>query len=372
VAVVLSRAAVLALAVAWTALAATPAAQGRRRSVAELEALPYAPRRAICYRTATRLEVDGKLDEPAWRAASWSEPFIDIRGSVQPRFTTRARLLWDDQHFYLAAELEEPHLWGTLVERDSVIFQDNDFEVFIDPDGDTHGYYELEVNVLGTAWDLLLIQPYRDGGPPIHGWDIPGLRIGIDARGTINDASDRDLGWTVEIAIPWQALREWAPGRRAPRDGEQWRVNFSRVQWETDVQDGSYRKRVDRATGKPLAEDNWVWSPQGIIDMHAPERWGFVQFSDHVSGTQTARFLEDPDDRVKWLLRRLYYRQREFRAKHERYASGIAALDASAVTAESGVTAILQSTDSLFEIAAPGSKGSTVRIRQDGKIWVDP
>ena len=25
-------------------------------------------------------------------------------------------------------------------------------------------------------------------------------------------------------------------------------------------------------------EDNWVWSPQGLVDMHVPERWGVVQF----------------------------------------------------------------------------------------------
>ena len=97
-------------------------------------------------------------------------------------------MLWDDDNFYVAAELEEPDVWATLIERDSVIFRDNDFEVFIDPDGDTHAYYELEVNALGTLWDLLLIKPYRDGGPAIHGWDIAGLQSAVDVRGTRNRA----------------------------------------------------------------------------------------------------------------------------------------------------------------------------------------
>jgi hypothetical protein len=79
-----------------------------------------------------------------------------------------------------------------------VIFQDNDFEVFIDADGDTHAYYELEVNAFGTAWDRMLLQPYRDGGPPIHGWDVAGLKV----RGTINRPGDKDDAWTVEIAMP--------------------------------------------------------------------------------------------------------------------------------------------------------------------------
>ena len=99
---------------------------------------------------------------PAWASAPWTETFVDIEGyrRPEPRFKTRAKMLWDDEWFYVAAEMEEPDLWGTLTERDSVIFRDNDFELFIDPDGDTHGYYELEVNALGTPWDLLLIKGY--------------------------------------------------------------------------------------------------------------------------------------------------------------------------------------------------------------------
>ncbi len=98
------------------------------------------------------------------------------------------KMLWDDEFLYIAADLLEPDIWGTLTTRDAVIFQDNDFEVFIDPDGDTHDYFELEVNALKTAWDLLLPQPYRDGGSAIDGWDIAGLEVGVDIRGTLEQA----------------------------------------------------------------------------------------------------------------------------------------------------------------------------------------
>ena len=70
-------------------------------------------------------------------------------------------MLWDDTYFYIGAELVEPHLWATLTQHDSVIFHDNDFEVFIDPNGDNHEYYEFEINALGTGWDLLLPRPYQ-------------------------------------------------------------------------------------------------------------------------------------------------------------------------------------------------------------------
>jgi hypothetical protein len=153
-------------------------ALGAQRAAADLEALPFAPRHCVAYRAPARVNVDGKLDESGWAAAPWTDAFIDIEGDrgPRPRFRTRAKMLWDDEYFYVGAEMEEPDVWGTLTERDAVIFRDNDFEIFIDPDGDTHAYYEMEVNALGTPWDLLLIKPYRDGGPAIHAWDITGFK----------------------------------------------------------------------------------------------------------------------------------------------------------------------------------------------------
>ena len=337
----------------------------------DFERLPFAPRHTICHKAAMRLTIDGRLDEPSWRAAPWSDPFIDIDGERRPPLATRVKMLWDDEFFYVGADLEEPHLWGTLKVRDSVIFQDNDFEVFIDPDGDTHQYFELEINALNTVWDLLLVQPYRDGGPAVHAWDIPGLRTGVDLRGTINRSTDRDEGWSVEVAIPWTALREGTERRTPPQAGDQWRVNFSRVQWQLDASQGAYTKRLDAKTGKPFPEDNWVWSPQGAINMHMPERWGIVQFADAPGGAAPAAFVEDRNERVKWALRRLYYRQRQFRAANGRYASELSVLNAAAIKVDGlDFAPVLQVTDSLYEIQARGFDGAVIHIRQDGRVWL--
>jgi hypothetical protein len=280
-------------------------------------------------------------------------------------------MLWDDESFYIGADLEEPDLWGTLEARDSVIFQDNDFEVFIDPDGDTHSYYELEINALNTVWDLLLVLPYRDGGPAIHGWDIAGLRTAVDLRGTINRPGDRDQGWSIEMAIPWTILAEAAPRRSRPHPGDQWRVNFSRVQWQLAARQGQYEKRIDAKTGKPFAEDNWVWSAQGAVNMHMPERWGFVQFSAAPAGEAATVFVEDRNDRVKWALRRVYYRQREYRATHNRYAADLASLNVQDIRVDGiDFRPSIQVTDSLYELRAPGFDGAAVHLRQDGRVWV--
>ncbi len=276
-----------------------------------IPAIPFNPENYICYRTPETLLIDGKMDESAWQKAPWSSSFVDIEGDLKPRPTwdTRIKMLWDNNWFYVAAQLEEPHVWARLTQRDTVIFYDNDFEVFIDPDGDTHHYYELELNAFSTEWDLFLDKPYRDGGPALHAWDIAELRTAVHVNGTINNPSDMDEGWTVEIAIPWFILKEAAHRESPPEDGDQWRINFSRVQWKTETNDGYYRKQINPETGKPFPEFNWVWSPQGVINMHYPEMWGFVQFSLKNAGEGTDKFVPNPDEKIKWVLREIYYQQ---------------------------------------------------------------
>jgi hypothetical protein len=226
-------------------------------------------------RRAPHVVVDGVLSAAEWSKAPWTSDFVDIEGSAKPNPTlrTRAKMMWDDTYLYIAAELEEPHVWGTLKQRDAVIFHDNDFEVFIDPDGDTYNYYELEINALNTVWDLFLTKPYRDNGDAINAWDIQGLKTAVHINGTVNDPRDRDRGWTVEIAMPWSVLKEAAREHRAPKAGEEWRINFSRVEWDVDVVANRYVKRKQ-------PEHNWVWSPQGAIAMHMPEKWGYIRFAD--------------------------------------------------------------------------------------------
>jgi hypothetical protein len=274
--------------------------------------VPFDPETYVCYRTGTPLNIDGKIDEDAWRKAPWTRDFQDIEGDKKPkpRFRTRAKMLWDDAYFYVAAEMEEPHVWGTLTKRDSVIFYDNDFEIFIDPDGDTHEYYELEINALNTVWDLFLSKPYRDGCRPMFFWDMRGLKTAVSVQGTLNDPEHEDWGWSVEFALPWAVLKEFAREGKPPSPGDQWRVDFSRVEWRIKIEDGQYKKVEDPKTGKPLPEDNWVWSPQGVVNMHRPETWGFVQFSAIEAGAGVEPFRPDPAEKIKWALRQVYYQQK--------------------------------------------------------------
>jgi poly(3-hydroxybutyrate) depolymerase len=281
---------------------------------------PPDPKGYVCHRAEGPVVIDGKLDESAWAAAPWSDPFVDIEGDKKPkpRWRTRMKMLWDERFLYIAAEMDEPQLWGTLTQHDAVIFHDPDFEVFLDPDGDNHVYGELELNALNTTWDLLLTKPYRDGGKAVNGWEIAGLKTAVHLEGTLNDPRDKDRGWTVEIAWPWAAIKELTSAPVPPRDADQWRINFSRVEWDVEVADGKYRK----VKGRP--EHNWVWSPQGVVDMHRPERWGYLQFSAAKAGT--VAFRPDPDRTVRDQLHRVYDSQRDHHAKAGSYSNSRQAL----------------------------------------------
>ena len=334
---------------------------------------PITPRSYLCRRTDKPILVDGKLDDPAWAQVPWTEDFVDIQGSLKaaPRLRTRAKLLWDDDYLYIAAELQEPQVWATLTNHDAVIFRDPDFEVFIDPQGQTEPYYEFEINALNTSWDLQLDKPYMDGGKPHNEWEMPGMKTAVEVQGTLNHPADSDRGWTVELAFPWKSLSEHARHAGPPGEGEQWHIDFSRVEWEVAITNGSYRK----VPGK--AEDNWVWSPTGVIDMHRPEMWGLVQFTARPASESVAlRSIAGKEARD--LVLETYYTQRDFWTRHRRWATNyneLAQAGWSSRQIPSGVDAVqLQPSADGYTCAAgfdDHGRRRVWRVRQDRLLTLD-
>jgi hypothetical protein len=322
------------------------------------------PRGYVAYRAPGPITIDGKLDDEAWKAAPWSDDFVDIEGDAKPkpRYRTRVKMLWDDKNLYIAAELEEPHVQASLTEHDSYIFHDdNDFEVFLNPTGDSHLYAELEMNALNTTWDLLLTKPYKDGGRAIDAWEIAGLKTAVRVDGTVNNPKDMDKGWTIEIAWPWKGLKELGAAT-PPQDGDQWRINFSRVEWEFKAVGDKY----ERVKDKP--EQNWVWSPQGVVNMHAPERWGYVQFSTEEPGK--AQFKPDPTGATRHLLQRIYYAQKKYHEQHKQWATSLEQLGLKELTsADIEGPPRLETAGDFYQASATTRQGKRLHISADGRIW---
>jgi Carbohydrate family 9 binding domain-like len=331
---------------------------------------PITPKTYLCRRATPPIVIDGNLNDPAWTNAVWTSNFVDIQGAAKPlpRFRTRAKMLWDDRYLYIAAELEEPHVWATLTKHDSVIFHDPDFEVFMDPKGETQPYYEFEMNALNTTWDLMLNKPYMDGGQPHNEWEIPGAKTAVQVHGTLNNPADIDQGWTVEIAFPWKVLSQHARHAGPPTDGEQWRINFSRVEWQITHTDGRYQKVPH------TPEDNWVWSPQGVVDMHRPEMWGLLQFTRQPAGVKVP-IPGIPGKPARDVALDIYYAQRDFFKAHNRWATNLDELnwDQNQIPADVKKPVLTMTADGYVCAVGfqDGGQSHVWRIRQDRLLLLD-
>eukprot|EP00584_Thalassiosira_punctigera_P022757 CAMPEP_0172575578 /NCGR_PEP_ID=MMETSP1067-20121228/137283_1 /TAXON_ID=265564 ORGANISM="Thalassiosira punctigera, Strain Tpunct2005C2" /NCGR_SAMPLE_ID=MMETSP1067 /ASSEMBLY_ACC=CAM_ASM_000444 /LENGTH=381 /DNA_ID=CAMNT_0013368229 /DNA_START=40 /DNA_END=1185 /DNA_ORIENTATION=+ len=279
--------------------------------------------------------IDGNLDKPFWNDVGWSEDFVDIATETPPKFRTRVKMRWDDEFLYVGAYMQETDVWGTLTEHNSVIYHDNDFEVFVDTDGTNHNYKEFEINAHGTTWSLLLNKPYDDGGgenskrEDPNGYDMePPLQSAtkVYPNDAINQPGITNTHWTTEIALPLSKLMERNPLAKNPAGGVFWRVNFSRVQWGFNLNaNGQYEKDPccqSCATPGSAAEDNWVWTKQGEVAMHLPERWGIVQFESELGSARA--FYEEWPSRCAAMA--IYYAMKGYHEKEGMYTTDIEAL----------------------------------------------
>src|SRR5690625_3444525 len=77
------------------------------------------------YRAGTPIEIDGRLDEPAWTGAPDVGAFVFPWYKSGKKEQTAAKLLWDDTHLYVAFICEDAHIWAEHTLRDSRVFLDD-------------------------------------------------------------------------------------------------------------------------------------------------------------------------------------------------------------------------------------------------------
>jgi hypothetical protein len=259
-----------------------------------------------CLRTPSRIEIDGRLDTPEWQKAPKSRRFVDLVSGVPGFLETRMASLWDDENLYVAFWVEEPNVRARLIDRDSLVWTENDVEIFIEGED---CYYEFQINALGTIYEVFYVwqDAYRKGSRfdiPEFGllerrvdvlggfqdasrygrhprgarwafmdWDFPGLKAAVQVSGTINDSSNVDRGWTAEVAFPWSGMKALAGGRPVPpRDGDVWRMDFSRFEL------------LEYCGVKADPHPGWALNRHGIYDSHIPECFSFVHFLEKKIG----------------------------------------------------------------------------------------
>ena len=208
-------------------------------------------------RATGKITVDGKLDDASWKSANSIEfqfPWDFQTGAKQK---TTARLLWDDEYLYVAYECADADVVAHYGQHDDPTYKDDAVEIFIYPGKNRNLYYGLEMNARATLYDYFYIFPQL----LLKRFDMVGVQLATHVDGTLNMTSDKDKGWTLELAIPWKNFEELT-AEFPPKPGAVWRANFNR--W-----DGTEPNRR-------LSQ----WSDSGMVkpNPHWPERFGELEF----------------------------------------------------------------------------------------------
>jgi hypothetical protein len=253
---------------------------------------------------SSSIAIDGNIDKDVWQKANWSKRFVDMVNGQPGMYNTQSAMVWNDTHLYIAFRAEEPFVEATLTKRDSIVFVENDLELFIDG-GDC--YYELEVNAANTVYEVFFIwkdaykkgsrfdiapfdvhqqQAYTFGGDydrtgasfwkgthqrgirwAFTGFDMPGLQTAVQVEGTLNNNNDIDKGWNLEIAIPWSSLQLLANGKSLPpSNGDEWTMFLGRFQ------------KLMPGGKELIPHPAMALSSHGIYDTHLPEKWSRIEF----------------------------------------------------------------------------------------------
>lgn len=204
--------------------------------------------------------IDGCLDGDAWSHPQAVSLVLSEDGATASK-PTNVKLCWDDDHLYAAFACIDQDIWGTMLNRDDPIWNEEVVEIFLSPDGDLTHYYELNVSPRNVVFDAE-INASIDDPPVFEGrkeWDIAGLRTAVIVDGTLDDRNDVDSVWTAEIAIPFSSL-----GRQTPNIGEKWRGNLYRIDLS------------------PAPAEFQAWSPTLVspANFHRPSRFGTIVFTE--------------------------------------------------------------------------------------------
>ena len=224
---------------------------------AQTRELPPIPRYEV-HRARSAVAIDGKLDEPAWKAAGVIEFRFPWEQQTGARQRTGARLLWNDEYLFLGYDCADTDIVAQYTQRDDPTYKDDAVELFLNPDPAQEWYYGMEMNARAVLYDYFYAFPRL----LLKRVNFAAVQIASHIRGTLNITGDKDEGWSLEAAVPWSNFEELAR-KLPPQPGSVWTANLNR--W-----DGTEPHR--RLS---------LWSDSGLERPHPhnPKRFGELVFS---------------------------------------------------------------------------------------------
>ena len=150
------------------------------------------------------ITLDGDLDDSGWLGPiAHTGAFVDKNG-VDARPHSEARLAWGDGVLYLSFYAADEDIRGAVHEPDGKLWQDDSFHFVID---DGKNERSFDASVLGVLTDATRpSKAGKTGGAPFDSSWQSGAHVSREIDGTINDPSDDDEEWALELAIPLESI----------------------------------------------------------------------------------------------------------------------------------------------------------------------
>jgi len=227
----------------------TSHAQDEAPANLRLQPAPEHPPTYTIYHSKGSIDIDGHLAEKEWQHSptiDFQMPWSDTK--VEGSQSTVARLLWDATYLYIAYECLDPYLDSEVTQHDGPVYKEDAVEIFATPNaGDLSAYFGYEMNINGALLDYIAFGGGSEWTENIHPtWQSEGVKIATSYIGTLNDHSDQDQSWILEIAIPLANFRH-LNGQIPPRDGDRWRAGLNR----TSGHQGQFALWADTHQPKP-------------------------------------------------------------------------------------------------------------------------
>ena len=156
-------------------------------------------RRLTATKATGPINIDGRLDDEAWRDAPIANGFTQSEPTegAPARFDTDVKILYDDENVYVGAfnHDDNPELAiANELRKDFSVIESDLFGVVLDTFHDQRNGYMFEVNPKGARWDA---QCFNDSREVNANWD--GVWFVATSMG--------EDGWFVELKIPFKTLK---------------------------------------------------------------------------------------------------------------------------------------------------------------------
>lgn len=203
----------------------------------------------------TSINLDGRLDEEAWRQVPREDRFaFPWREELTPATSFRAFLT--EHTLYFAFEAEDSQVTKGEGEGERAVERGDRVEIFFSLDAELERYFSVEID----PWSRILDYSASHYRQFDQDWDLPGLQ----AQAAIGPG-----GYTVEAAIPVSSLTGF--GFEALRNGSRIIAGLFRAEFSPGADQQVLEKWI-----------SWCTPASETPDFHIPSAFGvFV-----VSGEQ--------------------------------------------------------------------------------------